>query len=151
MSLPSLQSRARALLPVTPVHSSFPHPGANLQLLSHIFASQGFLPPRRNDTVSGAQFGGRSQTQHCSVKLTSEEMRKLGKSPRRSRRITDCWMVMEEEGGEGEGEGAVTLPGALSEKAFWNYQSVHKGITNPCDLPVPAVHTPKYNGAQHES
>lgn len=49
-----------------------------------------------------------------------------------------------------EEEGAVTLPGALSEKALWNYQPVHKGITNHRDLPVPAVHTPKYNGAQHD-
>lgn len=50
-----------------------------------------------------------------------------------------------------EEEGAVTLSGALREKALWNYQPVHRGIANLCDLPVPAVHTPKYNGAQHDS
>lgn len=53
--------------------------------------------------------------------------------------------------GKREEVGAVTLSGALREKAFWNYQPVHRGITNLCELPVPAVHTPKYNGAPHDS
>lgn len=128
---------------MTPVHSSFPHPGADSLFISHIFASHSFRLPCRDVTLGEAHLVGRSQTLRSSVKRKSGQISKLQESPWSSLWITDCSMAIEGEGGDG-GRGSCDITRSFKRKKPY-------GITSLCTRVLQITATCRFRQCTHLS